>query len=136
MRIAQKAIEDIDEHPDFSTAENNQELAQEVSCLKAMITLMLQAMGQADAGRVIIKMENKSRRWKMRLRLPYSPAPLSKLSRHIVVINYRLKVLLTAGLTSGTQNNTEIKLARRYGIAGNLVLFGALNFRCIFSDGN
>ncbi len=24
--------------PDFSTAENNQELAQEVSCLKAMIT--------------------------------------------------------------------------------------------------
>ena len=42
--------------PDFSTAENKQELAQEVSCLKAMITLMLQA-GQADAGRVIIKME-------------------------------------------------------------------------------
>ena len=45
--------------PDFSTAENNQELAQEVSCLKAMITLMLQAMGQADAGRVIIKMEKQ-----------------------------------------------------------------------------
>ena len=45
--------------PDFSTAENNQELAQEVSCLKAMITLMLQAMGQADAGRVIIKMEQQ-----------------------------------------------------------------------------
>ena len=43
--------------PDFSTAENKQELAQEVSCLKAMITLMLQAMGQADAGRVIIKTE-------------------------------------------------------------------------------
>lgn len=41
--------------PDFSTAENKQELAQEVSCLKAMITLMLQAMGRADAGRVIIK---------------------------------------------------------------------------------
>ncbi|MDF9346325.1 DUF2594 family protein [Escherichia coli] len=32
--------------PDFSTAENNQELANEVSCLKAMLTLMLQAMGQ------------------------------------------------------------------------------------------
>ena len=31
--------------PDFSTAENNQELANEVSCLKAMLTLMLQAMG-------------------------------------------------------------------------------------------
>ena len=45
--------------PDFSTAENKQELAQEVSCLKAMITLMLQAMGQADAGRVIIKMEQQ-----------------------------------------------------------------------------
>ena len=30
--------------PDFSTAENNQELANEVSCLKAMLTLMLQAM--------------------------------------------------------------------------------------------
>jgi hypothetical protein len=45
--------------PDFSTAENNQELAQEVSCLKAMVTLMLQAMGQADAGRVILKMEKQ-----------------------------------------------------------------------------
>ena len=45
--------------PDFSTAENNQELAQEVTCLKAMITLMLQAMGQADAGRVMLKMEKQ-----------------------------------------------------------------------------
>ncbi|MDM3277666.1 DUF2594 family protein [Citrobacter sp. Ce119] len=45
--------------PDFSTAENNQELANEVTCLKAMLTLMLQAMGQADAGRVIIKMEKQ-----------------------------------------------------------------------------
>ncbi|EEY0995013.1 DUF2594 family protein [Escherichia coli] len=45
--------------PDFSTAENNQELANEVSCLKAMLTLMLQAMGQADAGRVILKMEQQ-----------------------------------------------------------------------------
>ncbi|HBR2028557.1 DUF2594 family protein [Klebsiella quasipneumoniae] len=45
--------------PDFSTAENNQELAQEVTCLKALMTLMLQAMGQADAGRVIIKMEKQ-----------------------------------------------------------------------------
>lgn len=41
--------------PDFSTAENNQELATEVNCLKAMLTLMLQAMGRADAGRVILK---------------------------------------------------------------------------------
>ena len=37
--------------PDFSTAENNQELANEVSCLKAM--------GQADAGRVMLKMEKQ-----------------------------------------------------------------------------
>lgn len=45
--------------PDFSTVENNQELANEVTCLKAMLTLMLQAMGQADAGRVILKMEKQ-----------------------------------------------------------------------------
>ena len=45
--------------PDFSTAENNQELANEVSCLKAMPTLMLQAMGQADAGRVMLKMQKQ-----------------------------------------------------------------------------
>ncbi|EEU9505729.1 DUF2594 family protein [Escherichia coli] len=45
--------------PDFSTAENNQELANEVSCLKAMLTLMLQAMGQGDAGRVMLKMEKQ-----------------------------------------------------------------------------
>ncbi|EKR5192194.1 DUF2594 family protein [Escherichia coli] len=45
--------------PDFSTDENNQELANEVSCLKAMLTLMLQAMGQADAGRVMLKMEKQ-----------------------------------------------------------------------------
>ncbi|HFG3668998.1 TPA: DUF2594 family protein YecF [Escherichia coli] len=45
--------------PYFSTAENNQELANEVSCLKAMLTLMLQAMGQADAGRVMLKMEKQ-----------------------------------------------------------------------------
>ncbi|EEW5340162.1 DUF2594 family protein [Escherichia coli] len=45
--------------PDFSTAENNQELANEVSCLKATLTLMLQAMGQADAGRVMLKMEKQ-----------------------------------------------------------------------------
>lgn len=69
--------------PDFSTAENKQELAQEVSCLKAMITLMLQAMGEADAGRVIIKMEGRFHRWKMRLRPPYSPAPLSRLNKPI-----------------------------------------------------
>ena len=45
--------------PDLSTAENNQSLAQEVSCMKAMMALMLQAIGQADAGRVILKMEKQ-----------------------------------------------------------------------------
>jgi Protein of unknown function (DUF2594) len=45
--------------PDFSTADNNQQLTQEVSCLKTLLALMLQAMGQADAGRVILKMEKQ-----------------------------------------------------------------------------
>lgn len=45
--------------PDFSTTDNIQELALEVSCMKNLLTLMLQAMGQADAGRVIIKMERQ-----------------------------------------------------------------------------
>ena len=31
--------------PEFATAENNRELAQEVNCLKSLLTLMLQAMG-------------------------------------------------------------------------------------------
>lgn len=44
---------------DFSAAEHNQNLAQEVECIKALMALMLQAMGQADAGRVIIKMEKQ-----------------------------------------------------------------------------
>ncbi len=43
---------------DFA-AENNQDLAQEVDCIKALMALMLQAMGQADAGRVIVKMEKQ-----------------------------------------------------------------------------
>lgn len=44
---------------DFPTPENNQNLADEVACLKALFTLMLQTIGQADAGRVIIKMERQ-----------------------------------------------------------------------------
>lgn len=43
----------------MSTAENNQNLAQELACVKGLLALMLQAMGQADAGRVIIKMEKQ-----------------------------------------------------------------------------
>lgn len=42
---------------DFTTRDDVQTLANEVSCLKAMITLMLKSIGQADAGKVILKME-------------------------------------------------------------------------------
>lgn len=42
---------------EFSTDEEIAVLAQEVNCLKALVTLILKAMGQADAGKVIIKME-------------------------------------------------------------------------------
>ena len=42
---------------DFSTSEEAQALANEVTCMKALVTLMLKGMGQADAGKVIIKME-------------------------------------------------------------------------------
>ena len=45
--------------PDLSAAESNQNLAQELDCIKNLMALMLQAMGQADAGRVIIKMEKR-----------------------------------------------------------------------------
>ncbi|PKH24219.1 hypothetical protein CIG19_07210 [Enterobacterales bacterium CwR94] len=43
---------------DFSTKEDVQSLASEVACLKALVTLMLKSMGQADAGKVIIKLED------------------------------------------------------------------------------
>ncbi len=45
--------------PDFSPADNLEQLALEVNCLKALFTQMLKAMGQADAGKVIIKMEKE-----------------------------------------------------------------------------
>ncbi len=67
--------------PDFSTAENNQELATEVNCLKAMLTLMLQAMGQADAGRVILKMEKQIAQMDDEAQAAYFPVRLSKLNR-------------------------------------------------------
>lgn len=70
--------------PDFSTAENNQELANEVSCLKAMLTLMLQAMGQADAGRVMLKMEKQLALIEDETRLQYFPKRLSKLNKPTV----------------------------------------------------
>lgn len=42
---------------DFSTEATLESLTLEVSCLKATLTEMLKAMGQADAGKVIINME-------------------------------------------------------------------------------
>jgi len=42
---------------DFTTNANVETLAIEVACLKATLTLMLKAIGQADAGKVIITME-------------------------------------------------------------------------------
>lgn len=42
---------------DFTTSANSEMLASEVACLKATLTLILKSIGQADAGKVIIKME-------------------------------------------------------------------------------
>lgn len=42
---------------DFSTGPTVESLANEVACLKATLTFMLKAMGQADAGKVIINMQ-------------------------------------------------------------------------------
>ena len=42
---------------DFTTSNETQNLANEVACLKAMVTMMLKGMGQADAGKVILNME-------------------------------------------------------------------------------
>ena len=44
--------------PDFSTTDNIQALALEVSCMKNLLALMLQAMGQADAEKQIAQMED------------------------------------------------------------------------------
>ncbi|SFM91260.1 Protein of unknown function [Izhakiella capsodis] len=41
----------------FNTQQDVQTLANEVAGMKALITLILKGMGQADAGKVIINME-------------------------------------------------------------------------------
>lgn len=41
----------------FPTTQTPEELAAEITCLKAMLTLALKAIGQADGGRVILHME-------------------------------------------------------------------------------
>ena len=47
---------------DFSTEATIEALTHEVTCLKATLTEMLKAMGQADAGKVIINMEKYAAR--------------------------------------------------------------------------
>ncbi|MDR3431909.1 MAG: DUF2594 family protein [Rouxiella aceris] len=42
---------------DFTTQANVETLAIEVACLKATLTLMLKAIGQADAGKVVLNLE-------------------------------------------------------------------------------
>jgi len=42
---------------DFTTEANVETLATEVACLKATLTLILKAIGQADAGKVMLNME-------------------------------------------------------------------------------
>ncbi|WAS99648.1 DUF2594 family protein [Rouxiella chamberiensis] len=42
---------------DFTTQANVETLATEVACLKATFTFMLKAMGQADAGKVVLNLE-------------------------------------------------------------------------------
>ncbi|WP_069484435.1 DUF2594 family protein [Yersinia pestis] len=44
-------------NPDFTTSADPQILANEVACLKATLTLLLKAIGQADAGKVILNIE-------------------------------------------------------------------------------
>ncbi|EPS8491319.1 DUF2594 family protein [Yersinia enterocolitica] len=44
-------------NPDFTTSADPKTLANEVACLKATVTLLLKAIGQADAGKVILNIE-------------------------------------------------------------------------------
>ncbi|EKN3559870.1 TPA: DUF2594 family protein [Yersinia enterocolitica] len=44
-------------NPDFTTSADPEILANEVACLKATVTLLLKAIGQADAGKVILNIE-------------------------------------------------------------------------------
>jgi hypothetical protein len=114
--------------PEFATAENNQELAQEVNCLKALLTLMLQAMGQADAGRVIIKMENKSRRWKTRLNQRYLLTPLSKSSKRTVSNKTAGCSAFSRSLVCHAERFTASNQSRCRRIARDLRLVGRVEF--------
>ena len=107
--------------PDFSTAENKQELAQEVSCLKAMITLMLQAMGQADAGRVIIKMEKQISQMEDEMVMP----PEMKFSRRELEI-----------LKWTAEGKTSAEVAMILSISENTVNFHQKNMQRKFNAPN
>ncbi|MEW4516200.1 DUF2594 family protein [Proteus vulgaris] len=41
----------------FKTQADVETLAEEVACLKTLVTYMLKALGQADAGRIILNIE-------------------------------------------------------------------------------
>ena len=43
----------------FKTENDTEKLAAEVTCLKALVTYLLKAVGQADAGRIIVNMERQ-----------------------------------------------------------------------------
>ena len=44
-------------YADYTTETETEALSKEVTCLKMMVTLILQSMSQVDAGKAILKME-------------------------------------------------------------------------------
>ncbi|PLR41391.1 hypothetical protein CYR55_00705 [Chimaeribacter californicus] len=42
---------------EFATDPNVETLATEIACLKATLTMILKALGQADAGKVVLNLE-------------------------------------------------------------------------------
>lgn len=44
-------------YADYTTEAETEALSKEVTCLKMMVTLILQSMSQVDAGKAILKME-------------------------------------------------------------------------------
>lgn len=43
---------------EYTTEKDTDALSKEVTCLKMMVTLILQSMSQVDAGKAILKMEH------------------------------------------------------------------------------
>ncbi|KFD18146.1 MULTISPECIES: DUF2594 family protein [Tatumella] len=44
-------------YAEFSTEKSPEALSREVTCLKMMVTMILQSMSQVDSGKAILKME-------------------------------------------------------------------------------